>query len=185
MAENERKNEIIGANYAWNIRSAARWLLSIVIGRTCSRESLQTVAKLPDHISYLIFFIPPTQSIFRLRQRNDVLRGSSRVPAPRTNFHCDFSKSLTLSNLGEPTKVESLRTIPKFRNKGKFRRCLCTSAVHREIGHFHVVVVQCRQRNEQKSVMHVENCCFRLIKPIGFLALKFPNVVLMLHPLYT
>ena len=30
----------------------------------------------------------------------------------------------------------------------------------REIKHFHVVVVQRRQRNEQQSVMHVQSCCF-------------------------
>ena len=34
--------------------------------------------------------------------------------------------------------------------------CLCC----REIWHFHVVVVQRRQRNVQKSVMHVQSCCF-------------------------
>ena len=32
----------------------------------------------------------------------------------------------------------------------------------REIRHFHVVVVQWRLRNVQKSVMHVQNCCFVL-----------------------
>ena len=30
----------------------------------------------------------------------------------------------------------------------------------REIRYFHVVVVQRRQRNVQKSVMHVQSCCF-------------------------
>ena len=30
----------------------------------------------------------------------------------------------------------------------------------REIRHFHVLVVQQRQRNVQKSVMHVQSCCF-------------------------
>ena len=29
-----------------------------------------------------------------------------------------------------------------------------------KIWSFHVVVVQERQRNVQKSVMHVQNCCF-------------------------
>ena len=36
-------------------------------------------------------------------------------------------------------------------------------SVKREIRHFHAVVVQnCKngQRNVQKSVMHVQNCCF-------------------------
>ena len=30
----------------------------------------------------------------------------------------------------------------------------------REIRKFHVIVVQWRQRNVQKSVMHVQSCCF-------------------------
>ena len=30
----------------------------------------------------------------------------------------------------------------------------------REIRHFNVVVVKQRQRNVQKSVMHVQSCCF-------------------------
>ena len=38
---------------------------------------------------------------------------------------------------------------------------------------FHVVVVQGRQRNVQKSAMHVQNCCFA-IKPIAFLTFPFP-----------
>ena len=35
-----------------------------------------------------------------------------------------------------------------------------TSAKKREIRHFHVVVVQRRQRNVQKSVMHLQSCWF-------------------------
>ena len=35
-----------------------------------------------------------------------------------------------------------------------------TSSIKREIMHFHVVVVQNGQRNVQKSVMHVQSCCF-------------------------
>ena len=34
------------------------------------------------------------------------------------------------------------------------------SSTKREIRHFHVVVVQWRQRNVQKSVIHVQSCCF-------------------------
>ena len=61
------------------------------------------------------------------------------------------------------------RTLQKLNFKGpylssereiKFRRCLFTFSVKREIKHFYVVVVQKRERNVHKSVMHV------LIKPI-------------------
>ena len=41
-----------------------------------------------------------------------------------------------------------------------FRRCLFTPSIKREIRYFHVVVVQKRERNRQKSVMHVRSCCF-------------------------
>ena len=34
------------------------------------------------------------------------------------------------------------------------------SSTKREIRHFYVVVVQRQQRNVQKSVMHVQSCCF-------------------------
>ena len=42
----------------------------------------------------------------------------------------------------------------------KFRRCLFTFSVKREIRHFHVVVVQKRRTNVQKSVMHMQIYCF-------------------------
>ena len=37
------------------------------------------------------------------------------------------------------------------------------SSTRREIRRFHVVVVQRRQKNVQKSVMHVQSCCFDLL----------------------
>ena len=45
--------------------------------------------------------------------------------------------------------------------KEKESRCLVfTSSTKRKIRLFHVLVVQRRQRNVQKSVMHVQSCCF-------------------------
>ena len=43
-----------------------------------------------------------------------------------------------------------------------YKLALTAGIVKREIRHFHVVVVQWRQRNVQKSVMHVQSCCFAL-----------------------
>ena len=48
-----------------------------------------------------------------------------------------------------------------------------------KIWSFHVVVVQGRQRNVQKSVMHVQNCCFVLIKRITFFGVPVAVVVLV------
>ena len=45
--------------------------------------------------------------------------------------------------------------------KEKEGHCLVsTSSTKREIRQFHIEVVQGRQRNVQKSVMHVQSCCF-------------------------
>ena len=48
-------------------------------------------------------------------------------------------------------------------SSGKEKESCCPvfpSSTKREIRHFHVVVVQRRLRNVQKSVMHVQSCCF-------------------------
>ena len=76
------------------------------------------------------------------------------------------------------------RTLLKLNFKGpypssereiKFRCCLFTSSIKRQIRHFHVVVVQKQERNVQKSVMHVRSCCFAYnIKPIVFLTFSLP-----------
>ena len=44
--------------------------------------------------------------------------------------------------------------------ESKIRCSLFTFSIKREIRHFHVVVVQWRQINVQKSVMLVQSCCF-------------------------
>ena len=60
-----------------------------------------------------------------------------------------------------------------YQSSGKERQSCCllfTSSTKREIRYFHVVVVHWRQRNVQKSVMHVQSCCFvYLSKPIAFM----------------
>ena len=51
------------------------------------------------------------------------------------------------------------------------------SSTKREIRHFQVVVVQRRLRNEQKSVMHVQSCCFANINLLIFTVLVAVAVV--------
>ena len=60
--------------------------------------------------------------------------------------------------------IESVRTVVKFR-KRKLKENFCVLFTNSikwecEIKHFHVAVVQRRLRNVQKSVMHVQGCCF-------------------------
>ena len=42
---------------------------------------------------------------------------AEKVNSHSFNFYRDYSKSLTLSNVGEPPKVEFLRTISTFRKR--------------------------------------------------------------------
>ena len=63
----------------------------------------------------------------------------------------------------------------------KFREQSClvfTSTIKGEIKQFHVVVVQRRQRNGQKSVMHVQSCFF-FISTIAFFAVPVVATVVV------
>ena len=56
--------------------------------------------------------------------------------------------------------LNSKEPYPSSEREIKFCRCLLTFSIKREIWHFHVVVLQNRQRNVQKSVLHVLSYCF-------------------------
>ena len=45
------------------------------------------------------------------------------------------------------------------------------SSRKREIGQFHVMVAQQGQRNVQKSVMHLQSCCFAYLNLLLFAVL--------------
>ena len=50
----------------------------------------------------------------------------------------------------------------------------------REIRHFHVVVVQWRQRNVQKNVTHAQSCCFAILSAFMSFSLTSPSSLLKL-----
>ena len=56
-------------------------------------------------------------------------------------------------------------------------RLLFPSSTKREIRQFHVVVMQRRQRNVQKKVMHVLSCCFANLNLLLFCVLVAVAVV--------
>ena len=88
------------------------------------------------------------------------------IPA---HLHCQMQPN--------PPGVEFLGTISKY-SKRKFRRCLFTSSVKREIRHFHVVVEQ--KRAEKCTKKHGARAKFcLLIKPIVFLTFSLPSASLM------
>ena len=85
---------------------------------------------------------------------------SNDAKATRTSFKKVCLRSFNLySNYSYPCS-RCRRTLLKLNFKGpypsserelKFRRCLFTSSIKHEIRHFHVVVVQKRERNVQKK----------------------------------
>ena len=65
--------------------------------------------------------------------------------------------------------VKFYRIVFQCSKKGKGSFCLVfLSSTKREIRHFHIVVVQRRHRNVQKSVMHVHSCCFANLNQLPF-----------------
>ena len=61
-----------------------------------------------------------------------------------------------------------------YQSSGKEKGSCCLvfpSSTKREFRHFHVVVVQRKWRNVQKSVMHVQSCCFAYLNLLLFAVL--------------
>ena len=72
-----------------------------------------------------------------------------------------YSNSFSSSNVGNFFWSWNLKTVSKFRKrKGKLLSHVFTSSIKSEIRHFHVVVVQRRQGNVQKSMMRGQSCFF-------------------------
>ena len=57
-----------------------------------------------------------------------------------------------------------------YQSSGKEKESCCLvlpSSTKLEMRHFHVVVVQRRLRNVQKSVMRVQSCCFAVLVAVA------------------
>ena len=101
------------------------------------------------------------------------------------SLHHDYSYPLTLSNAGKPSWFEFQGTISKSRKINKISS-LNVYVLHRtrNYRHFHVVVVEKRQRNVQKSTMYARSYCFAyqtyfyVLVAVASLDLKVPIDVL-------
>ena len=87
----------------------------------------------------------------RWRQRKHCLNVNWRL----SSLHRDSVNSLSLSNVGELSRswIPKNHIYSSSEWERKFRSSLFTSSMKREIRHFHVVVMQYRQRNVHKSVI--------------------------------
>ena len=93
-----------------------------------------------------------------------------------------------------PKRFQTVRKLLNFPKCEPFNRkflkfqeqsCLVsTSSIKREIKQLHMVVVQRRQRNGQKSVMHVQSCCFFISTIAFFAVLVVATVVVAPAPSY-
>ena len=88
------------------------------------------------------------------------LLGERDVPLQTS---CAYSNSFNSSNAGRFFWSWILKRLYQSLGKEKESRCVVfTSWTKCEIREFRVAVVQRRQRNVQKSVMHVQSCCFAI-----------------------
>ena len=96
----------------------------------------------------------------------------------KRHLKCEFALLQTLSRLFHLVQfvkcwyiLLELNSKRLYQSSGKEKQSRClvfTSSTKREIRHFHVVVVQRRQRNVQKSVMHVQSLCFAYLHLLLF-----------------
>ena len=86
-----------------------------------------------------------------------------------------------LSYVGEIFCIESEKTVSEFRKDKETFCVVFTYSVKRahEISKFHVAVVQRWLQNVQKSVMHVQSCCFTFINLLFFAVLVAVAVVVV------
>ena len=92
----------------------------------------------------------------RLRKRH--LKSEFALLQTLPRYSISFNSSLNCWQI-----LLELNSKGLYQSSGKEKESCCLmfpSSTKREIRHFHVVVVQQRQRNVQKSVMHVQSCCF-------------------------
>ena len=80
-----------------------------------------------------------------------------------------YSISFSSSSVGSFFLELNSKRLYQSSGKEKESRCLVfPSWTKREMRHFHVVVVQRRLRNVQKSVMHEQSYCFANLNPLLF-----------------
>ena len=71
-----------------------------------------------------------------------------------------YSILFNLYNVVEFFWLSFLKDFIEVEGKKESRCLTLTSSTKRDSRHFPVIVVQCRQRNVQKSAMHVHSYCF-------------------------
>ena len=96
----------------------------------------------------------------------------------KVNLRCLNLIALIPSRSIRQTLATTLNSKGLYQSSGKENESCCLvfpSSTKREISHFHVVLVQRRLRNEQKSVIHFQSCCFACLNLFLFFPLSLPS----------
>ena len=89
--------------------------------------------------------------------------------SPYFKLYRTYSNSFNSSNVGKFFWSWILRDCIKVQDKEKeSHRLVFTFSTKREFRHFHIVIMQQRQINVQKSMMHKQSCCFANLKTLFF-----------------
>ena len=114
-------------------------------------------------------------SIWSLRyHKGDGGENAQKVNSRSLKLHCDYHNSLTLSNVG---KLFWSWILKKFKFRERKRNLSSYVQVVDETWNLaiHFVVAQWRQRNVQKSVVHVQSCCFANLNLLLFWRSRCPR----------
>ena len=71
-----------------------------------------------------------------------------------------FQLAYLVNHVRNLLELNSEEPHPSSERERKFRCCLFTFSIRHGIRQFHVVVLQKRQRNVQKNVLHKQSCYF-------------------------
>ena len=89
---------------------------------------------------------------FKIQRGDSNKNVAKKVNLRSFSLYSDYSYPLTLSNVGRTLlKLRFQVTISKLRKRNKFSPSLVTFTIKHETRHFHVAVVQKRERNYKKA----------------------------------
>ena len=106
------------------------------------------------------YYTPVNRELKQWRRQRQWKR-LSKSEFPLFQNSSPLLNSFNLTNVGDFFQELNSKGLHLSSQKEKEDCCgVFTSSIKREIRKFHAAVVQWRQRNVQKSVMHVQSCCF-------------------------
>ena len=120
---------------------------------------------------------------FVIRRRDGSENFAQKMNLRSSSLCPDYCHPFTLSKVGEPPALKLNAKDPYLSAEREIRFCrhLFTSSLKCKIMQFHVEIVQKRQRNIQKSVMHAQSCRFPSKPIVVVVVVVFFNVLVAIE----